>query len=104
MIPAGAFPGDSVQHAAEGIEIKASRYAKGWQGHNAEGIWLMVFIFSSNRPVDISKKIPAKPFRFRGVFGAQLDKSDWSEAARKAGSRRTATASIRASGFEKMTD
>ena len=49
MIPAGMFPGDSVQHAAEGIEIKASRYVRGWQGHNAEDTWLMVFVYDSNR-------------------------------------------------------
>src|SRR5437588_6372631 len=30
MIPAGRFPNDAVQHADEGIEIKASRYTKGW--------------------------------------------------------------------------
>jgi len=35
MIPAGMFPGDSAHTPPEGIEIKASRYTKGWQGHNA---------------------------------------------------------------------
>lgn len=35
MVPVGLFPGDAVQHAQEGIEIKGSRYLKGWQGHRS---------------------------------------------------------------------
>ncbi len=34
IIPVGRFPRDAVQHADEGIEIKGSRYLRGWQGHN----------------------------------------------------------------------
>lgn len=34
LIPAGMFPNNAVQHATEGVEIKASRYLRGWQGHN----------------------------------------------------------------------
>ena len=41
LVPKGMFPSDSVKHAAQGIEIKGSRYRKGWQGHNAEACWLM---------------------------------------------------------------
>lgn len=44
LIPVGMYPADSVQHASVGIEIKASRYGKGWQGHNAEDTWLMVYL------------------------------------------------------------
>ncbi|MCL5281731.1 MAG: hypothetical protein M1376_17675 [Planctomycetes bacterium] len=52
MLPRGRFPGDAVQHAKEGIEVKASRHLSGWQGHNAEEIWLMVFVFDSNTSKD----------------------------------------------------
>ena len=48
MLPKGKFPGDSVLHATEGIEVKASRHSRGWQGHNAENVWLMVFVFDAN--------------------------------------------------------
>jgi hypothetical protein len=48
LLPAGRFPGNAMQHGNEGIEIKASRYGRGWQGHNAEDAWLMVFVFDSN--------------------------------------------------------
>jgi hypothetical protein len=29
LVPKGQFPGDSLQHGTEGIEIKASRYGRG---------------------------------------------------------------------------
>ncbi len=71
LIPASYFPNDSIQYAEEGIEIKGSRYLKGWQGHNPENAWLMVFVFSSNRPADSSKGIKPKPFRFiKGSWSA----------------------------------
>src|ERR1700723_1265684 len=50
ILPAGKYPSDSMQHAgADGIEVKASRYMKAWQGHNAEDVWLMVFVFQTGR-------------------------------------------------------
>ena len=58
----------SLQHGTEGIEIKASRYSSGWQGHNPEEGWLMVIVFESNRPTDRAKKVPAIPFRFKSVY------------------------------------
>jgi len=102
LIPASKFPGDAVQHGNEGIEIKASRYLKGWQGHNPEDTWLMVFVFESNRPNDIEQHVPPLPFRFIKVVGAQLTKQDWLFAGRSETSRRTITASVQNSGFEKM--
>lgn len=103
MIPKGRFPGDAVQHADEGIEIKGSRYLKGWQGHNPEDTWLMVFVFDSNRPVDAAKGIAPRPFEFVMVVGARLTKEDWLFAGRSETSRRTITASVTKSGYEKMT-
>ena len=102
MVPKGLFPDDSVKHAEAGIEIKGSRYLKAWQGHNAEDCWLMVFVYSSSRPTDEGKKVAAAPFKFVEILGAQLTKDDWKFAGRKEGSRRTITASVTASGFNKM--
>src|SRR5262249_46383792 len=48
VIPCGHYPDDAILHGPEGIEIKGSRHASGWQGHNAEECWLMVFVFDSN--------------------------------------------------------
>ncbi len=102
MLPAGMYPDDKLQHGTEGIEIKGSRYLKAWQGHNAEDAWLMVFCFESGRPTDEDKDIPPMPFRFVKVVGAQLTTADWNFSGRSATSRRTITASIMQSGYEKM--
>ncbi len=102
MIPAGRFPGDAIQHTNEGIEVKGSRYPSGWQGHNPEDIWLMVFVYDSNRQNDNTRNIAPKPFCFLMVLAAELEKSDWSFSGRAAGSRRTITASVIKSGYQKM--
>lgn len=102
LIPAGYFPNNSVQHSHIGIEVKGSRYARGWQGHNPEHIWLMIFVFDSNRPIDQGEGVAPKPFRFVKVVGAQLEVEDWQFAGRSETSRRTITASVRRSGYNKM--
>ena len=102
MLPKGEYPGNSALHAPAGIEIKASRHGGGWQGHNAEDVWLMVFVFDANTARDAARGIAPKPFRFVEVVGAQLEKSDWAFSGRSATSRRTITASVTRTGFEKM--
>jgi len=102
LVPAGKFERDACQHGTEGVEIKASRHTSGWQGHNAEDAWLMVFVFDANSARDASQGIGPKPFGFLKVVGAQLAKSDWAFSGRSATSRRTITASVTRSGFEKM--
>ena len=99
LVPDGVYDENSVLHGTLGIEVKASRYASGWQGHNAEDTWLMVFVFDVNSP---NNPDPVRPFRFRRVLGAQLEQADWSEAGRGAESRRTPTASVLKSGASKM--
>lgn len=102
VLPKGKFPGDCVQHGTEGIEIKGSRHTSGWQGHNAEEIWLMVFVFDSNASRDAGRGVDPRPFRFVKVVGAQLEKSDWQFSGRSDTSRRTITASVKRSGYDKM--
>lgn len=96
------FTNNSAQHTRDGIEIKASRYPQGWQGHNPENTWLMVFVFKCNKPGDIEKGKANIPFHFLGVAGAHIMKSDWTFSGRKGKSRRTITASVRKSGYKKM--
>lgn len=102
LLPKGLYPNDAAQHEDEGIEIKGSRYLKGWQGHNPEDTWLMVFVFDSNRPTDAVKDIPPRPFKFIKVVGARITREDWLYSGRSETSRRTITASITKSGYEKM--
>lgn len=102
LIPAGMFPNDAVQYAHEGVEIKASRHASGWQGHNPEAVWLVVFHFDSNSASDARKLIAPRPFRIQGIYAARLEKSDWAFSGRSPQSRRTITASVTGDGAAKM--
>jgi hypothetical protein len=102
MLPAGRYQGNKMQHGTEGIEVKGSRYLKSWQGHNAEDAWLMVFCFASGRPTDKDKRVLPAPFKFLLVAGAQLTKEDWKFAGRSETSRRTITASVTDTGYQKM--
>lgn len=102
LVPIGVFPNDAILHAKDGIEIKASRHLSGWQGHNPEEIWLLVFVFDGNSSRDELEGIEPKQFRFVQVLGAQLKKKDWNFSGRSKTSRRTITASVTRSGYEKM--
>lgn len=102
LIPTGQFPEDSVQYSSDGVEIKGSRHGSGWQGHNPEAIWLMVFYFDSNTSNDKKKNISPKSFEFKGVYAAKLEESDWNFSGRSATSRRTITASVNKHGLKKM--
>lgn len=101
MIPAGRYEENSVQHGDDGIEVKASRYRSGWQGHNVEDCWLMVFHYDSNSP---NEPEPIRPFTLNGVFIAELEEGDWSYSGRSEDSRRTITASVLASGRDRMIE
>lgn len=103
LLPAGKYPENAAQHVgSDGIEVKASRYRKGWQGHNPEDVWLMVFVFEGGRPADARISKERTRFRFLAVYGAQLEKADWQFAGRSQTSRRTITATVLPSGYEKM--
>jgi hypothetical protein len=102
LLPTGMFPNNSAQHATEGIEVKGSRHSSGWQGHNPESVWLLVFNFDSNTSNDFKKGLVPKAFQFIGVYAAKLDKNDWTFSGRSRTSRRTITASVNQKGVEKM--
>jgi hypothetical protein len=102
LVPVGLYHDDAAQYGHEGIEIKASRYLRGWQGHNPETTWLLVFCFASNIPADALKGAGPRPFRFMLVAGALLATEDWAFSGRSTTSRRTITASVTKSGYDKM--
>jgi hypothetical protein len=102
LVPAGVYPKDSILHGDQGVEVKASRHLSGWQGHNAEDVWLMVFVFECSSSRDVARNNPAIPFRFLKVVGGKLKKEDWQFSGRSATSRRTITASVKRSGYERM--
>lgn len=62
----------------------------------------MVFYFASNRPNEKEQGIQPFSFHYLGVFGARLEKTDWTFSGRLTTSRRTITASVNPSGYGKM--
>jgi hypothetical protein len=102
LIPTDLFPNNAVQHSSEGIEIKGSRHSGGWQGHNPEAVWLMVFYFDSNTTNDQKTGNGPKSFGFKGVYAAKLEMEDWAFSGRSETRRRTITASVTRLGVEKM--
>lgn len=100
LLPQGRYANDAELKAEEGIEVKVSLQPGGWQGHNPEEAWVMIFQYS----VDVQTAPPEQraPFEFQRVMIAKLSKEDWSFSGRSGASRRTPTASILKSDTEKL--
>lgn len=98
LLPKGHYASNLVLKGEEGIEVKASIQKGGWQGHNPEDCWLMVFRYAVGKQANND----VLPLTFVEILCAKLKKSDWSFSGRKGASRRTPTASITARGVEKL--
>lgn len=98
LIPKGYYASELVLKGQEGIEVKSSIQKGGWQGHNPEECWIMIFRYSIG-PQGTGETIP---LTFVEILCAKLLKSDWSFSGRRGASRRTPTASITRSGVEKL--
>ena len=46
LLPKGYYTSNSVLKGDEGIEVKSSIQPRGWQGHNPETCWLMIFRYA----------------------------------------------------------
>lgn len=100
LIPHGVYLDDSILQGTEGIEIKVSKQRGGWQGHNPEAGWVMVF-----RYIVDTETLPAEnraPTEIVEVLAAELESEDWNFSGREGTSRRTITASINRRGMEKL--
>lgn len=98
LLPKGYYSSNLILKGEEGIEVKSSIQRGGWQGHNPEKCWLMVFRYVVGRQDDNQ----IAPLTFVEILCAKLIKKDWSFSGRKGASRRTPTASITTSGVEKL--
>jgi hypothetical protein len=100
LLPAGYYNSSEVLHGNDGIEIKSSIQKGGWQGHNPEDTWIMVFRYQVDTvTLPIENRAPT---RFVQVLIAELKKEDWSFSGRRGTSRRTPTASITRTGMHKL--
>ena len=93
LLPTGMYAEPSIHRGNHGLEIKASQHSGGWQGHNPETGWLMIFCY------DIEDM---NSLRFTEILCAYLDESDWNFSGRSSESRRTPTASINKEGLKKL--
>jgi hypothetical protein len=98
LLAKGHYPSSFVLKGEEGIEVKSSIQKGGWQGHNPEAGWVMVFRYAVGEQ-DSGESIP---LTFVEILCGKLTKSDWSFSGRKGASRRTPTASITTAGVEKL--
>jgi hypothetical protein len=90
LLPTKSYSSNTVLKGEEGIEVKCSIQPGGWQGHNPEDCWLMVFRYVVGK--EISGAV--MPLTFVEILCARLIKSGWSFSGRRGDSRRTPTASI----------
>ena len=100
MIPRAMYEGDRILRGNEGVEVKVSRYGKGWQGHNAETGWILIVQVAIDR--DTVPVYDRQPTIVERAMIANLTLDDWNFSGRKEGSRRTPTASINRAGYGKL--
>jgi len=98
LLPKGHYSSNLVLRGDEGVEVKSSIQRGGWQGHNPEACWLMVFRYV----IGEQDNGVSAPLTFVEILCAELDRSDWSFSGRRGASRRTPTASVTATGVEKL--
>lgn len=98
LLPKSHYHSNLILKGDEGIEVKCSIQQGGWQGHNPEDCWLMVFRYAVGKRDD-GETIP---LTFIEILCAKLTKADWSFSGRTGASRRTPTASITEAGVEKL--
>jgi hypothetical protein len=101
LIPRDKYPRNQVLQGDKGIEVKSSIQRGGWQGHNPEIGWVMIFryMLDSDQQKPLYERLP---ITFIQVVVAPLQLKDWSFSGRTGKSRRTITASINQRGMDKL--
>ena len=102
LVPRGTYPRDSAQHGTKGgLEVKASRFQASWQSHSPRAGWFCFVQFDVDRDEDKAVR-DRDPTTVKAIMVCRLEEKDWSWARAAEDSRRTATASVEASGRAKM--
>ena len=90
----------TIHHGLAGIETKCSKSNGGWQAHNNEEAWFVVFRYERGDPE--SELQDMDPIQLVQVLAGSLNEEDWSHSGRSDTSRRTITSSIIGSGMYKL--
>ncbi len=79
LLPIGHYSSNLVLRGDEGIEVKSSIQKGGWQGHNPEDCWLMIFRYI----IGGQDGGVCSPLTFVEILCAKLTKEDWSFSGRR---------------------
>lgn len=100
LLPVQYYNDYEVMHGDEGIETKCSKSNGGWNAHNNEEGWFVIFRYS--RGDENANPADMEPIRFVQVLAADLELDDWNHSGRDEESRRTITSAITESGMDKL--
>lgn len=89
-----------VMYGEEGIETKCSQSSGGWNAHNNEAGWFVIFRYDRGDP-DVSAE-DMEPVRFTQILVSHLEEDDWKHSGRSSESRRTITSYVQESGMNKL--
>lgn len=100
LLPVNHYDEYSVLYGNEGIETKCSQSSGGWNAHNDEDGWFVIFRYT--RGDEATDPEHMDPIRFVQIMAAELVKDDWKHSGRSADSRRTITSYVMESGMDKL--
>lgn len=103
LIVKGQYPHDDVAHGEGGLEVKASRYEKGWQSHGPRSGWFAVVQFLFDERTTVAT-FDLEPTRLVAIMVAELAADDWSWQPAATGKIRSGTAGVKASGTAKLRE
>lgn len=99
LVVNGRYPNNSVQSGSDGIEIKSTRKRGGQVDmHGARDQWLGVFVYEVDNETEPAAN--RAPMKFREVYLARVEVSDFRRNSR--GELGTRTATLDRSGIKKL--
>lgn len=100
LLPVDHYDDNEVLYGDEGIETKCSQSSGGWNAHNDEEGWFVIFRYERGDPDDDPADM--EPVRFVQILAARLEEDDWEHSGRSEDSRRTITSYVQESGMDKL--
>ena len=100
LLPVDHYDDFEVLYGDEGIETKCSKSSGGWNAHNNEEGWFVIFRYDRGDPEEEPENMV--PVRFVQILAAELDEDDWEHSGRSEESRRTITSYVQETGMDKL--
>lgn len=100
LLPVDHYDDYEQMYGEEGVETKCSKSSGGWNAHNNEEGWFVIFRYT--RGDEDADPEDMAPVRLVQVLAAHLELDDWSHSGRDEESRRTITSAVQESGMDKL--